>query len=45
VARIRDGKIVEVWHAYDALGMSHQLGLVSDEVAARWVHAEQADDD
>jgi steroid delta-isomerase-like uncharacterized protein len=43
-ARIRDGKIVEVWHAYDALGLAHQLGLLTDELVRRWVHAETADE-
>ena len=39
-ARIRDGRIVDVWHAYDALGLSHQLGLLPDDVVKRFVHDE-----
>lgn len=30
VARIEDGKIVERWASYDALGMMRQLGLLPD---------------
>lgn len=34
VFRIRDGKIVEVWHLYDVFGMMAQLGLLPQPVAA-----------
>jgi hypothetical protein len=28
-ARVRDGKIVEGWNAFDQLGMLQQLGVVN----------------
>lgn len=29
--RIDDGKIAEVWHLYDSMGMMQQLGLIGEE--------------
>ena len=35
IARIANGKIIESWNNWDALGLMHQLGVVSAETKSR----------